>query len=57
MAGSAVKHTSRKGQKHNRQSLAKHVNAKIKTLWIKNNNLRGYVAHTTLKAHSSNMWY
>ena len=52
-----IKQTSRKYQKLNRQSLAKHVNAKPKTVWIRKNDLRGYVIHTALKAHNSNMWY
>ena len=33
-----------------------HVNAKTNTVWIRKNDLREYVAHTALKAHSSNMW-
>ena len=57
MAGSALKYTLRKGQNSNRQSQTKHVNAKQKTVWIKKNDLKGYVVHTTLKAHNSNMWY
>ena len=57
MTGYAVKQTSRKGQKLNRQSLAKNVNAKTKTVWIRKNDLRGYVAHTALKTQNSNMWY
>ena len=52
-----IKHTSRKCLKLNRLSLVKNVNAKTKTIWIKKNDLKGYVAHTALKAHSSNMWY
>ena len=54
MTGSTVKHTSRKDKKLSRQSLAKHVNAKPKTVWIRKNDLRGYVVHTALKAHNSN---
>ena len=57
MSGSAIKYTSRKCQKYNRQSPDKHANAKPKTLWIRKNDLRGYVAHIELKAHSSNMCY
>ena len=57
MARSVVKHSSRKGQIHNRQSLVKHVNTETKTVWIRKNDLRGYVVHTALKAHNSNMWY
>ena len=26
-------------------------------MWIRKNYLRGYVAHTALKTHNSNMWY
>ena len=57
MAGSVRKHTSRKCWRHIRQSQAKHVNTKTKTVWIRKNDLRWYVAHTALKTHNSNMWY
>ena len=57
MTRSARKHTSRKGQIHIRQSQYKLVSPKTKTVWIRKNDLRGYIEHTALKAHSSNMWY
>ena len=57
MAGYAIKHISRKCQIHNRQFQAKHVNTKTKTVWIRKNDLRGYVAHTALKAHNFNLGY
>ena len=47
----------KEGQKLNRQSLTKHINAKTKTVWIRKNDLRGYVVHNALKVHNSNMWY
>ena len=34
-----------------------HVNAKTKPVGIRKNDLRGYIAQTTLEAHNSNIWY
>ena len=54
MTGYVLEHTSKKGQKPNRRSQTKHAHAKTKAIWIRKNDLRGYVVHTALKAHNSN---